>query len=214
MFQILNLLIGNPLLGLAFIGAIILAIGLHEAAHAYSAYWLGDNTPKFQGRLTLNPINHLDPIGTLLIIIVGFGWGRAVEFNPYNLKNAKRDIALVAFAGPAMNILLAIICSLIVNSGVLPIVLGSDLYLQSLPIIVLFAQLNITLAVFNLIPVEPLDGFKVLAGLLPNHLANQWYQTRQYGVYVLIVILITGAVEKIVFPITTFLFNLIFFLRF
>lgn len=214
MFQILNLLIENPLLGLAFIGAIVLAIGLHEAAHAYSAYWLGDNTPKFQGRLTLNPIKHLDPIGTVLILLVGFGWGKPVEFNPYNLKNAKRDIALVAFAGPATNIILVVICSVIVHLGVLPFLLGPQVYAQILPIIIVFAQLNITLAVFNLIPVEPLDGFKVLAGLLPNHLANQWYQTRQYGIYVLIVLLITGAIEKIVFPITTFLYNIIFFLRF
>lgn len=214
MFQILNLLIENPLIGIAFIGAIILAIGLHEAAHAYSANWLGDSTPRMQGRLTLNPLNHLDPIGTLLIVIVGFGWGRAVEFNPYNFKNPKRDIALTAFAGPLMNILLAAICSIIVNLNVLPLLLGPEIYLQILPFIVLFARLNLTLAIFNLIPVEPLDGFKVLAGLLPNHLANQWYQTRQYGLFVLIALFITGAMERIVLPISTVLFNIIFFLRF
>ncbi len=112
---ILSFFIENPIAGLILAILLFLAIGIHEAAHAYSAHWLGDSTPKSQGRLTLNPLKHLDPMGSLLIFLVGFGWGKAVEFNPYNLKNPRVDSALIAFAGPLSNILMAILSSILIN---------------------------------------------------------------------------------------------------
>ena len=204
--QILSLFFENPLMALILMGGIVFAIGLHEAAHAYSSHWLGDPTPKLQGRLTLNPLAHLDPMGTLLIVIAGIGWGKPVEFNPLNLKHGKRDIALIAFAGPAVNIVIAIICALLVQF--LPI---SGYWGMIIPAFLkFFAILNINLAVFNLLPVDPLDGFKVVAGLLPNYLVKDWYETRKYGLIVLAILFITGAIDKILSPISKWALNFLF----
>jgi Zn-dependent protease len=173
--------------------SIILAITIHEAAHAFTAYKLGDITPKLQGRLTLNPLAHLDPWGTLLIIVARIGWGRPVEFNPNNLRHPKRDSAIIALAGPASNLLLGFLVTILTNfidSGLVNQMLGY------------FIQLNVFLAIFNLIPIEPLDGFKVVGGLLPRHLYYQWEDTKQYGFIILIILLLTGAAFKIILPVS------------
>lgn len=199
--MILQLFLQNPLVGVLLFVAIILAIGLHEAAHAYAANFLGDDTPRIQGRLTLNPLSHLDPWGTFLIVLAGIGWGRAVQFNPYNLKNPRRDTMLIALAGPLTNFVLAVVTALFLRlTGELPIV---SLFLQN------FLFLNIALGVFNLMPIDPLDGFKVVAGLLPAHLAYQWEETRRYGLIILIALLFTGALGRIVFPIVEAISNLL-----
>lgn len=172
--------------------SVILAITVHEAAHAFTAYKLGDITPKMQGRLTLNPAAHLDMWGTLLIIVAGIGWGRPVEFNPYNLRYPKRDSALIAFAGPLSNLLMGLLVVIITN-------FISSYYINS--ILVLFVRMNVYLAIFNLIPIEPLDGFKVVGGLLPKHLYYQWEETRKYGFVILIILLLTGSAIKMISPI-------------
>lgn len=200
--MIIDLLFQNPVVGVLLFSFIVIAISVHEAAHAFMANYLGDNTPKSQGRLTLNPLSHLDPWGTLLIVIAGIGWGRPVVFNPFNLKNPRRDTALIALAGPVSNILMAILAVSILNF------FGPASFLSA--ILIPFITLNIALAVFNMIPIDPLDGFKVVAGILPPHLAYQWEDTRKYGLLLLIFILLSGTVERIVFPAVQAIQSLLF----
>jgi len=204
--SIINLLLSHPLEGLIVTLCIVFAIGLHEAAHAYSAYWLGDITPKYQKRLTLNPLAHMDWIGLALIMFVGFGWGKPVEINALNLRDQKRDMALVAFAGPLSNIVLALL-SLFVLSLMKVTNLQSDVLIQSL---VIFITINISLAIFNLIPLEPLDGFKVLTGLLPHHLASQLEQVKTMSTYVLFFLILTGFVGQVIGPIIDIITNSLF----
>lgn len=163
----LELLFSNPFAFVLIFGGIIIAIGLHEAAHCYMAEYLGDPTPRSLGRLTLNPFAHLDPLGTLCIVITGFfGWGKPAPFDPYNLKDPKRDTALIALAGPVSNLLIALIFSLLLRFFI-PDFLFS--------IVIFFIRLNVGLAIFNLIPVPPLDGSKIV-GLFLSHEAGYRYQ--------------------------------------
>ena len=195
----------DPISVLITLTIIIISLSVHEAAHAYSAYWFGDITPKLQERLTLNPMAHVDPFGLLFIVLAGIGWGRPVQFNPYNLKNPRRDGAIIAVAGPLSNILLAFL-------GVVLYIVLSTLGLIDISVVQILRQfifLNIALAVFNMIPLEPLDGFKVVAGLLPGHLALQWHETARYGIYVLLILLITGGIERIIFPVSGFILKLL-----
>lgn len=150
----LDLLFSNPLMFVVVFGGIILAIGLHEAAHCFMADYLGDPTPRSLGRLTLNPLAHLDPLGTMVILVTGsFGWGKPAPFDPYNLRDPRRDTALIALAGPASNILIAIGLSVLFHSL-------SNLSLLS--VLSYLIRLNLGLAIFNLIPVPPLDGSKIM----------------------------------------------------
>ncbi|PIR42150.1 site-2 protease family protein [candidate division WWE3 bacterium CG_4_9_14_0_2_um_filter_35_11] len=202
--MIFSLFVSDPILGLALLASIILAITIHEAAHAFMAVKLGDDTPKAQGRLTLNPLSHLDPWGTLLIVFAGIGWGKPVMFNPFNLKNLRRDTALVALAGPVSNFIMAFAVSMLLRVSLISDIKFVYLLLQN------FAFLNIVLGVFNLIPIEPLDGYKVVSGILPPYLALQWEETKKYGLTVLVLLLLTGSIEKIVFPLASSIANLLF----
>ena len=149
----LDILLQNPLAFVVIFGGIIIAIGIHEAAHCYMADYLGDPTPSSLGRLTLNPLAHLDPVGTLVILVTGaFGWGKPSPYDPYNLRNPQRDSALIALAGPVSNLALALGLSLIVRLGV-PQFLVSIIYF--------LVSLNVNLAIFNLIPIAPLDGSRI-----------------------------------------------------
>ena len=149
---------------------LIMSVVVHEVSHGYAALALGDPTAKYQGRLTLNPLNHLDPIGSFLVPLLGYfaggfiiGWAKPVPFNPYNLRNAKWGEALVAIAGPLSNISLAFIFGLLIRFGSNLIILNQAfLSLASFVVII-----NITLAIFNLVPIPPLDGSKILFALLP-----------------------------------------------
>lgn len=206
--MLLQLLFESPITAIIIFGAIVISISIHEAAHAFSAIWLGDNTPKLQKRNTINPLKHLDPWGTLLIVLVGIGWGRPVEFNPYNLKKPRKDTMLIAFAGPLSNILLALSVAFVI--GMLTR-FGIDLISNPVVSIALsyIVYINIVLAVFNMFPIEPLDGFKVVNGLLPKNLVPQWQETRKYGFIVLIVFLITGAFGRILTPVVDFIMSFI-----
>ena len=157
------------------IAGIVMAIILHEVAHGYIADKLGDPTARLRGRLTLNPISHIDPIGTIIVPLIFFfsplriifGWAKPVPIDPYNLRNPKKDLLLISLAGPATNLVFAVILSIffrilvIIYPGDASFVLFSNLFVNVI-------GTNILLAVFNLIPIHPLDGGKILAGILPD----------------------------------------------
>ena len=205
---ILTLLQTNPIIALAFIIGLVSAITIHEASHAFVAYRLGDPTAKLAGRLTLNPASHLDPIGTLALLIVGFGWGKPTPFDPFNLRDIKRDSALISVAGAASNFLLAILLSIPYLVAYFTNNLSLTL-VSAYQIISIIIWINIILGVFNLIPVHPLDGFKVLAGLLPKDWYHDFIGTERYGIFILLFLLITGAIGRILFPIVSLILNLL-----
>jgi Zn-dependent protease len=175
---------------------LILAITVHEFAHALVADNLGDPTPRSQGRVTLNPLAHLDPFGSLLFIVSGFGWGRPVLTNPRNYRVPIRTgMAIVAFAGPLSNFLMAMLAAIPFRLG-----LGDALNFGSVGEIVpsfsgflrLFIQVNIGLMLFNLIPISPLDGFKVALGVLPDQWANALAGLEQVGPILLLLLVVSG----------------------
>lgn len=205
---ILDTLIKDPLIGITTIIGLVMGISIHEAAHAFVAYRLGDPTAKLQGRLTLNPMAHLDPLGTLAILFLGIGWGKPTPFDPFNLRNVKRDSALISAAGAASNFLLAIGLSLPYLAAYYLQQLNPTInliYLYLTPIIFF----NVILAVFNLLPVAPLDGFKVLAGLLPRDWYEDFIRTEQYGIFILLILLVTGLISRILIPITAIVFSVL-----
>lgn len=211
------------IISLAFwIIAFIVAITVHEAAHAATANKLGDPTPKLMGRLTLNPIAHYDPVGTTLLLalvvlrafgvpVIPFGWAKPVQFDPYNLKNPRRDAALISIAGPMANIATATVLALIlrfITNPFTPFSLASALIE---PII----TLNVILAIFNLIPIHPLDGGKILVGLLPREQAIEADTfMKRYGMIMLFFLIFptfggTSPIFIIISPILRLIFNLL-----
>lgn len=178
-------LISNPVLFLVSFLALIISIGVHEFAHVYAAYLQGDQTGKLMGRLTLNPIKHLDPLGTLAIVFIGLGWGKPAPFNPYALRYRRWGPALVALAGPISNIIMVVI------AGYILVALGPMLEPENLLRIFLgtLVILNAALAVFNLIPVHPLDGSHLLEALIgAEHPVNRLLQS--YGPFLLILVIL------------------------
>jgi Zn-dependent protease len=176
---------------LGIIIAFVLALTIHEFAHAWVSDRLGDPTARLLGRLSLNPRVHLDPIGTLMILVASFGWAKPVPFDPFNLKNPRRDTMLISLAGPASNLLFAGISALLLRLLLL-IPLSTSLWFLT-PILNLFVAvssmlviLNVNLAIFNLIPIHPLDGFKIVEGLLPESASRQWASLQGLGIFMII----------------------------
>ncbi|MDQ7792917.1 MAG: site-2 protease family protein [bacterium] len=181
--------------------ALLLALTFHEFAHAWMANRLGDPTPRRMGRLTLEPWAHLDPIGTLLIVFYGFGWAKPVPTNPYFYRvDPRRGLLWTALAGPVANLLLAFLFALLIVFGLRWGLLAGVPYLPRL-IMVTF-QLNVVLAVFNLIPIPPLDGSKVLAGLLPGRQAHLLDRLEQIGPFLLLIVLLSGVGAGVVFALS------------
>jgi Zn-dependent protease len=190
--------------------AIVLALTFHEYAHARVAYAFGDPTAKDAGRLTLNPLVHLDIIGTLMLIYAHFGWAKPVPVNPYYLRgNRKQKMMWVSVAGPLSNLVQALIVAVIFSLlwHFVPTVLNNWWLPNFLFYIIV---INIVLAVFNLLPIPPLDGSKILAGLLPNKYTNIIYQLERYGFIVLIVLMFLGVFGKIISPIVDMLIKSLF----
>lgn len=194
-----------------FIVALIIAVTVHEAAHALVAYWQGDQTAKMLGRLTLDPRSHMDPIGTIMLFLVGFGWGRPVPYNPNHLKNGTVSEVLIALAGPASNIITAFILALpariyVATHAALP---EGQVY----TFLAVVVTLNIFLAAFNLIPLPPLDGSKVLYLVLESFGVSRWriLSLEQYGPMILLGLIVmdrltnTGILFGILEPIIAFL---------
>ena len=160
----LTLLSDNPLYFVAWIGAILIALSTHEFAHAYASYRLGDNTARDMGRLTLNPLAHIDWLGLFMLILIGFGWGKPVQTNPYNLKYKKWGMTIVALAGPLANLINIVVFSIALKA----VIAFTDLPSGNLLIqfVYLLIIINVVLMLFNLIPIPPLDGSKFLFTVL------------------------------------------------
>ena len=188
-FDIMSFIAGLP--------GLILAMAVHEFAHARAAVALGDITPRMTGRLTLNPLAHIDPIGLLMLILAHFGWAKPVMINPRNFKNYKRDDILVSLAGPAANLLLAfltLVVLLIYSKFFGRMSQGTYLVLQ---LIVLY---NINFAIFNMIPLPPLDGSHILKHFLPARYAYRYAQIERYSFFILIVFVMTPVLTYILIP--------------
>ncbi len=202
-------LLAFPLEQLPFvIIALIIAFTFHEFAHAYVAYKFGDSTAKDQGRLTLNPIQHLDPIGTLFILIAGFGWARPVPVNRFNFKNPKLAGVLVSLAGPLSNFLI-----FAVAYGVF--FLFSIMGFLSIPtffveMFYMIAALNALLFVFNLFPFPPLDGYRIIEDLSPPRIRAKLSQYEQYGVLLFIILVITPLDSYTIWPVMDFVMSAMF----
>ena len=182
----------------------LLAITIHEASHGFAAYYLGDDTAKRQGRLTLNPFAHIDIFGLLFLLLTRlFGWAKPVPVNFRNLKH-KHGMAIVALAGPVSNFVLALISALIFNL-IKGIHVESQLALKILtPIAYMLlysVQINIALAIFNLIPVLPLDGGRVLHDFLPPNQALAFGRTERYGFFIILILIMLGVTDKIIVPV-------------
>ena len=169
--------------------ALLPALTVHEWAHGFSAYKLGDHTAKADGRLSLNPLDHLDPIGSLMLLLFGFGWAKPVPVMTRNFKNPKRDFAITAFAGPFANFVLGFLSALLlVLSAFIPVKLGlTGITYEVLQNVFYFSLMyNVGLGLFNLIPIPPLDGSNILLCLLPNNLAAKYAQIRYYTRYIIL----------------------------
>lgn len=194
---LMNLIAGLP--------GIVIAMVVHEYAHARVAYALGDYTPRLQGRLTLNPAAHVDPIGLLMLFIVHFGWAKPVQINPMNFSNPRRDDILVSLAGPASNLItafIALIALVLLAKFDFPFSEGTLLVFN---LIIIY---NINFAIFNMLPIPPLDGSHILRNLLPYELARQYEYLERYSFIFLIIILMTPVLSYIFVPLQKFIFGI------
>ena len=193
--------------------ALLFCLSVHEFAHAFTAYKLGDRTQKAMGRLTLNPFSHIDISGFICIDLFGFGWGKPVMIDDRNFKNKAAGNALTAFAGPCSNIIMAIIFTIILKilliTGVILPTINSVVGSIILNMLILTIQFNVVFAIFNLIPIPPFDGSRILYFFLPIKGREYMYKIEQYSFIIVLVILVTGIGSKLVSPIVNFVLGLL-----
>ncbi|MFH2122531.1 MAG: site-2 protease family protein [Pseudomonadota bacterium] len=189
---------------------LLLALTVHEFAHGYVAFRLGDPTASALGRLTLNPLKHLDPLGTIAFFIFHIGWAKPVPVNPSYFKNPQKDMLWVAFAGPATNFILAIISALMTKAlwllaQIIPYSAMAEAVLIPLnSTLIASVWINLVLCIFNFLPVPPLDGSRILAGMLPPDLARSYASIERYGFILLIILAATGVLSKLIIPLINF----------
>lgn len=182
------------------IPGLLLAISMHEAAHGYAAYFMGDNTAKYQGRLSLNPLHHLDPMGALCMLLFRFGWAKPVPINPFHFRNRRLGIIVVSLAGPLANFLLGFISTVLYYAMAY---LGTVFAGFSAPaeflmlIFQMSVYMNVGLMIFNLIPIPPLDGSKILLEFLPYHAKETIYRYERYFGMILIILVYVGTLTPV-----------------
>jgi Zn-dependent protease len=189
---LLKLLTQDPLAFVLLVVPLLFSVIIHEVAHGWVAYRMGDPTAKMMGRLTLNPLKHLDPLGTLLLFVVGFGWAKPVPVNFYNLRDRRKGLILVSSAGIAANILLAFLFQLLFK------LLPQSYSGVFLILIYFMVQINITLAALNLIPIPPLDGSKILMGLAPEQSRFLYSRIGPYGLIIIVGLLYLGVLNPVI----------------
>jgi len=206
----LFLLRDDPQLFFAFVIAVIVGITFHEFSHAAVATLQGDQTARSQGRLTLNPLSHLDPLGSIALVVAGFGWGRPVPFSPMHLRSRRWGAALVSLAGPAANFVLALVSVIALRLLYSNTLEGFQLDFR-VRLLEMLVLLNVVLGVFNLLPIPPLDGSRLLSIFLPPSRQNIVYFLDQYGIFLLlgILILAPGLLTPVFRGITRFLYGLV-----
>ncbi len=203
---LISLLFSNPLLFLVLVFVLLYSVILHEVAHGWVAHLFGDDTAIRNGRLTLNPVSHIDPIGTLMLFLVGFGWARPVPVNYYRFSNARFGLFSVALAGCLTNIIIASVALILLQSG---IVNAGSVFYAMLPIVI---KINIILGAFNLIPIPPLDGSKILMSFLPYKAQENLAKLEPYGFFILVFLLFTGMLNPVITLMESLIYGLIGFL--
>ncbi len=197
---------------LMVIPGVIVGISFHEFAHGWAALKMGDPTAKFQGRLTVNPGAHIDPVGLVALMFCGFGWGRPVEVNPSNFKNRRKGEIIVSLAGVVMNLIIAIVTGVVIKllitfagTGFINAGIGHIIFM----ILIYVIQINLVLMIFNLIPVPPLDGFTVITEIFNLRFTNMYYTMVRYGYFILLALILFGITGMIISPCVSFFMNLI-----
>ena len=189
---------------------LLLALTVHEFAHGYVAFRLGDPTAQASGRLTLNPLKHLDPLGTIAFFIFHFGWAKPVPVNPAYFKDPRRDMFWVALAGPVTNLILAVISALMTKAVWLLVktipysALGEAILVPLNSVLIASVWINLVLCIFNFLPIPPLDGSRILTGILPPDLARSYASVERYGFILLIILAVSGALSKLIIPLINF----------
>ena len=189
---------------------LLFALTFHEFAHGFVAYRLGDPTARDAGRLTLNPLKHLDPLGTIAFFFIKFGWAKPVPVNPNYFQNPKKDMLWVALAGPVTNLTLAVASALLTKgiwmlATILPYSAAAEAILVPVnSMLIASVWINLVLCIFNFLPIPPLDGSRILMGLLPNNLASSYMRIERFGFLIIIVLAFSGVLSKVIVPIISF----------